>query len=83
VRIAVVGSPEDVRGFALLGLTGQVAEGSRDVEAALEAAAREGLETGLLLVSACAARLAPEAILGLQRREGAPVVLVLPEELSR
>ena len=83
MKIAVVGSREDVRGFALAGLTGQVAEGVPEVEAALAAAAREGSEAGLLLVSASAARLAPEAIAALERREGAPVALVLPEGLSR
>ncbi len=78
MKIAVVGSPEDVRGFALAGLPGQVAQGGAEVEAALA-----GSDAGLLLVSACAARLAPEAIARLERGEGAPVALVLPEGSSR
>ncbi len=83
MKIAVVGSPEDVRGFSLAGLTGQVAESAAEMERALAAATRGGSEAGLLLVSADAARLASESVSGLERREGAPVVLVLPEGLSR
>ena len=78
MRIAVVGSPDDVRGFALAGLPGRVAESGAEVEAALE-----GSDAGLLLVSADAARLAPESIARLEQGEGAPVALVLPEGSSR
>jgi vacuolar-type H+-ATPase subunit F/Vma7 len=78
VKIAVVGSAEDVRGFALAGLSGRVAESGAEVEAALA-----GSDASLLLVSAVTARLAPEAIERLERGEGAPVALVLPEGSSR
>jgi vacuolar-type H+-ATPase subunit F/Vma7 len=78
MKIAVVGSPEDVRGFALAGLPGRVAESGAEVEAALA-----GSQAGLLLVSGDAARLAPEAIGRLERGEGAPVALVLPEGSSQ
>jgi vacuolar-type H+-ATPase subunit F/Vma7 len=78
VKIAVVGSPEDVRGFALAGLPGRVAESPAEVEAALA-----GSDAGLLLVSASTARLAPESIARLERGEGAPVALVLPEGSSQ
>jgi vacuolar-type H+-ATPase subunit F/Vma7 len=78
VKIAVVGSAEDVRGFALAGLSGRVAESGAEVEAALA-----GSDASLLLVSAVTARLAPEAIERLERGEGTPVALVLPEGSSR
>jgi vacuolar-type H+-ATPase subunit F/Vma7 len=81
VKIAVVGSRQDVGGFALAGLPGVVVGTGPEVEAALGAAAREG-QTDLLLVSADAIRLAPDALEALRRREGAPVLLVLPEAAS-
>ena len=77
MKIEVVGSPEDVRGFALAGLPGRVAERPAEVEAALA-----GSDAGLLLISASAARLAPEAIARLEGGLGAPVALVLPEDSS-
>lgn len=81
MKISVVGSREDVGGFGLAGLPGRVAEVGPEVDAALRAAASGDEEpTGFLLVSAGAARLAPELFEALARREGAPAVLALPEE---
>ena len=74
----MVGSAEDVGGFALAGLPGRLAETDQEVAAALRAAA-EGEPTGFLLVSPGAARRVPDLFDALERREGAPVVLVLPE----
>jgi len=80
VKIAVVGSAEDVGGFALAGLPGRLAETGPVVEDALRAAAAgEEDATGFLLVSSGAARLAPAALEALAMREGPPVVLALPE----
>lgn len=79
MRIAVVGSPQDVRGFALAGLPGRVAGSAADAAEALATEAGVGSGTALLLVSACVARLVPEALAAVQRREGGPAVLVLPE----
>ena len=83
MKIEVVGSAEDVAGFALAGLPGRVAETGKDVEAALRAAvAGDGEPAGFLLVSAGAARLAPDLFDALEERDAAPVVLSLPEEMS-
>jgi len=78
VKIAVVGSEQDVGGFALAGLPGRVVESGPGVEAALRAAGEEE-SAGLLLVSAETARAASEVLERIARREGAPVVLALPE----
>jgi vacuolar-type H+-ATPase subunit F/Vma7 len=82
VTIAVVGSAEDVGGFALAGLPVFLAETGPEVEAALRLAADGPAPACFLLVSAGAARLVPEAVEALGKPEGAPVVLVLPATAS-
>jgi vacuolar-type H+-ATPase subunit F/Vma7 len=79
VKIAVVGSANDVRGFSLVGLPGRVADTAREAVSALGEEARDGSGTALLLVSARAARLYPDELAAIRRREGGPAVLVLPE----
>ena len=83
MKIVVVGSPEDVRGFALAGLAGYPADGRLEVETILAERSREDSDVGLLLVSGSAARQAPEALAALRKRDGAPIVLELPEGVAR
>ena len=77
MKTFLLGTPEDVRGFALAGIAGSACT---TPEEALEAAA--GLETmqdlALLLVSQEVAQLAPEAVEKLSRDHGPPTVVVLP-----
>lgn len=77
MKTYLLGTPEDVRGFALAGIAGTPCTTPEEVE---EAAA--GLETmqdlALVLVSQEVAQLAPEAVEKIAREHGPPAVVVLP-----
>lgn len=77
MRVVLLGTVDDVRGFALAGVPGVVVTERRELEAGLRAAADAG--AGLVLVSAATAALAPAAVAALAGRDGGPAVLVLPE----
>jgi vacuolar-type H+-ATPase subunit F/Vma7 len=78
VRILVLGDAEDVRGFALAGVEGRVAEDAETARAVLERGDGEGRPVGLLLLSERIARLLPREVDRLVRSERPPAVLVLP-----
>jgi len=74
---ALLGTGQDVRGFALAGLEGQVCESSGELARAA-AALRARPEVALILVSRTLARLAPAEIARFQAPEGPPALVVLP-----
>jgi vacuolar-type H+-ATPase subunit F/Vma7 len=79
VNILVLGTPDDVRGFALAGVRGRVPRAAgeaaamtrTDVETAVAEADRAGVE--LMLVSAEVAALAPHAL-----AQARAIVVTLP-----
>ncbi len=73
MKALVLGTPDDVRGFALAGVRGVACENAADVDRAIAALPSE---LALLLVSEPVARLAPEKIAALATQP--PAVLVLP-----
>ena len=77
MKMHVIGDPDAVLGFALVGLTGQVANTAREVEEALEAAARSP-EIGVIFVTERAASLVPEAMDGYRRAREGPLVVEIP-----
>jgi vacuolar-type H+-ATPase subunit F/Vma7 len=72
MKILVLGTPDDVRGFALAGAAGRVPRDAEEVEQAIEEAERDGVE--LILLSPEIARLAPEAVAASR-----VLVVILPE----
>jgi vacuolar-type H+-ATPase subunit F/Vma7 len=78
VRIFVLGDSADVRGFALAGVEGLVAEGAEDARALLARPAKELPTVGLLLLSERVAAALPREVERLQRSDRPPAVLVLP-----
>lgn len=77
MRIFVLGDAADVRGFALAGVEGGVAEDAETARALLEKTG-DGHPVGLLLLSQRIARLLPGEVARLLRSERPPAVLVLP-----
>jgi vacuolar-type H+-ATPase subunit F/Vma7 len=78
VRIFLLGDAADVRGFALAGVEGGVAEDAETARALLEKAGDGGRPVGLLLLSERIARLLPGEVARLLRSERPPAVLLLP-----
>ena len=78
MRIFVLGDAADVRGFALAGVEGRVAEDAETARAFLEQPEGEGRAVGLLLLSERLARLLPREVGRLLRSERPFPALVLP-----
>jgi vacuolar-type H+-ATPase subunit F/Vma7 len=60
VKVVVLGTPDDVRGFALAGAAGRVPRDGDDVAQAIAEAERDGVQ--LILLSPEIARLAPQHV---------------------
>jgi vacuolar-type H+-ATPase subunit F/Vma7 len=78
MRVLVLGTADDARGFALAGARAIVPQGRREVAAALARASEEQPPVGLVLVSAEVAALAEDAVRAFAARAGSPPILVLP-----
>ena len=75
MKAFVLGTPDDIRGFALAGVRGVACESAGDVErAAVQVRSQKDL--ALLVVSEPVLKLAPEAIA--QLATDPPAILVLP-----
>ncbi len=74
MKLVVLGTADDVRGFALAGVAGVRPVSGREVEEQLAAAA--GLD--LILLSSEVAALAPQAVAAARSRAGGPLILILP-----
>ena len=79
MRLAVVGSPEDVRGFGLAGVQGRSATTRKEAILVLRELLTQRGEIGLVLVSAALARVIAREVAELRRRGVPPAVLVLPD----
>ena len=79
MKIVVVGTPDQVRGFALAGIEGEAATTRRQAIPILRDLLREGHEVGLLLLARATAQAIPREIAELRRRGAPPAVLVLPD----
>ncbi len=77
MRILVIGSAPDVRGFALAGIGGRVAADAESGRREL-AAARAARDVGLVLLSEPLARQLTAELRALAAAGPAPVALVLP-----
>ena len=77
MRLSVIGTAEDVIGFALAGSPGRLCTTEAMVLAALESECRD-LDVALVLVSSEAAELAPAAVQKWSTAPGAPILIVLP-----
>ncbi|NLS80181.1 MAG: ATPase [Chloroflexi bacterium] len=77
MKLHVIGDPDAVLGFSLIGLTGQVALSAPEVEEALELAARNP-EIGVVFITERAAALAPEALDSYRRSNEGPIVVEIP-----
>ncbi len=75
MRALLLGTPDDVRGFALAGVTGLACLDAGDVERAA-AAVKARDDVALVLVSQAVAKLSPQAIASLAGEP--PAVVVLP-----
>jgi vacuolar-type H+-ATPase subunit F/Vma7 len=73
-NLLVLGTPDDVRGFALAGVPGVTPAGARELE---ERLATPGLE--LIFVSPEVAALAPQALAAPGARGDGPLILLLPK----
>jgi vacuolar-type H+-ATPase subunit F/Vma7 len=78
MRVLVLGTIDDARGFGLAGALVRAPRDGRDLEAALARAPDERPTVGLVLVSAEVAALSPRAIRAFVDRPGAVPLLVLP-----
>lgn len=77
MRLSVIGTAEDVIGFALAGSPGTLCTSGPMVLAALESECRDP-DVALVLVSGEAAELAPDAVQKWSAVPGAPILIVLP-----
>jgi vacuolar-type H+-ATPase subunit F/Vma7 len=82
VRIFALAGPEDVRGFALAGVEGTPCAVPGQARAILRELlrGRDANGIGLLLLSAAAAREAPDEVGELCRSAAPPLVVILPDE---
>ncbi len=74
--VLVLGSPDEVRGFALAGVEGRTPLDARGLETELQLAVRAG--AGLVLVTEAVAKLSPRAIEAAIAHPAPPIVVVLP-----
>ena len=76
MKALVLGTADDVRGFALAGVRGRVCASAEDLRTA--AASVEDGEVGLVILSPGLRLLAPEVFDSLAARRQAPFAVVLP-----
>ncbi len=76
MRVVVLGTADDARGFALAGTDAELVGDGRALEGAL-GRLQEERAVGLVIVSAEAAALAPTAVRAFAARPAAPPLLVL------
>lgn len=79
MRVLVLGSVDDARGFGLAGTAARTPRDRRALEAELAHAGDQRPPVGLVLVSAEVAALSPRAVRAFAETPGAPPLLVLPE----
>lgn len=79
MRIVVLGDADDVSGFALVGVHGQVCGAAREAETHLAGVATQAAEVALVLISSSVAGLARRTIERMRDLEGGPTVIVLPD----
>ena len=72
----VIGSPDAVRGFALAGVRGRIAETAEELNHALDAALAEGID--ILLVTEDVAHMKRERVDRLVVRSTTPLVIEIP-----
>jgi V/A-type H+-transporting ATPase subunit F len=77
MRILVIGHPEAVLGFSLVGVHGQAATSAEDVNQALDRALALP-DVGIILVTENVARLIEERMAQLKLRSTVPLVVELP-----
>lgn len=77
MKLHVIGEPDAVLGFSLVGATGCTATTREEVVAALEEASRDP-HVGVILVTERAAALAPAEIDALRLAKSGPVVVEIP-----
>jgi V/A-type H+-transporting ATPase subunit F len=77
MRILVIGHPEAVLGFSLVGVRGQVATSAEEVNQALDSALSSP-EVGIILVTEDAAGLIEPRMAQLKLRSTVPLVVEIP-----
>jgi len=77
MKVLVIGHPEAVQGFALVGVHGVTAVTEAEVNQALDEAFQLK-DTGIILVTDDAARLIDARMDVLKRRSEAPIVIEIP-----
>ncbi|NSW52121.1 MAG: hypothetical protein HPY85_06425 [Anaerolineae bacterium] len=77
MKVLVIGHPEAVQGFALVGVRGFTALTTEDVDYALDTVLSMP-DAGIVLVTDDAARLADERMEDLKRRSEIPIFLEIP-----
>lgn len=78
---ALLGTEQEVRGFALAGVEGRACGTAGEVAEAA-AALHSRSDVALILVSRAVARLAPDQIAKLEGVTGPPALIVLPGEIA-
>jgi vacuolar-type H+-ATPase subunit F/Vma7 len=76
--IVLLGTDEDVLGFGLAGVAGEVCSTPREVRRALAAIDARSVQPALLLVSSAVEQIAPQEFADRWMRVNGPVVVVLP-----
>lgn len=79
MKLIVVGSEEEVIGFALAGVATAACRSADEAPAVVERAVAADSGAGLVLVSQWTALHAPRAVSAARQRKGPPVVTVMPE----
>lgn len=77
MKLHVIGEPDAVLGFLLVGFTGQVATTPTEVNEALEAASQDA-EIGVIFVTEMAASLAEDLMDKLRLQSAGPIVVEIP-----
>lgn len=77
MKVLVIGHPEAVQGFALVGVQGIIAVSEQAVNDALDNVLDMG-DVGIILVTDDAAKLAVQRIEQLKRRSEIPILIEIP-----
>ena len=78
MKLIVVGSGEELTGFALAGAETVTCNAAGDAAATVDRVAAPESGAGLVLITPSIARHATGAVTAAQRRKGPPVVAVIP-----
>ena len=77
MKVFVIGNPEAVQGFALVGISGRTTHDAQDTSQALDEALQMD-DMGILMITEDVSRLIPEKVDNLKMHGTVPMVIEIP-----